>query len=380
MPVLVSAPRAGRDGARSGVAEIQRARMLAAITEFVHERGVPAVSVAHVVARSGVSRRTFYEQFADRDDCLLAAFELAVERAAAVVAPAYEQARVADGAAGASALADSTDDPWPARVRAGLAALLGFLDAEPSMGGLLVVDSLAAHRLVLERRARAVEALIDAVHAGGAPSRGGPDATRPPGADPGADSASGRHPRPTPGGDPARRPPRIVAEGTVGAVLAIVHARLAARDPKPLLGLLNQLMGMIVLPYRGAEAAAREQRRAAPRPRRRPAAAAAPPADPLRELDMRLTYRTLRVLAAIAELGGRGSDPSSREVADAAGVSDQGQMSKLLWRLQRAGLLANAAAHPGRGVPNAWRLTARGEQVERALRAQAQIPSWSTST
>ncbi len=345
------APNGSAPG-RERVIEIQRARILAASAELVRERGVAGITVAHIVGRSGVSRRTFYDLFTDRDDCLLAAFEQALERAAAVVLPTYEAAGAevagvaARGArvriaaqAGVAAQAGAAGGPWEAQIRAGLAALLGFLDAEPALGGLLVVNALAAERPVLERRARVVEVLIDAVHRGGARPRGAP----------------------------GRRPARIVAEGAVGAVLAVIHARLSARDPKPLAGLLNQLMGMIVLPYRGAEAVERELKRPAPRPRKPPPPT---PADPLRELEMRLTYRTVRVLTAIAELGVRGSNPSSREVADASDIADQGQMSKLLWRLEHLGLIANGAAGHGRGEPNAWSLTPRGEQVQRAIRAQ----------
>jgi hypothetical protein len=166
------------------------------------------------------------------------------------------------------------------------------------------------------------------------------------------------------------RPPRIVAEGAVGAVLAVIHARLCAPNPRPLSPLLNQLMGMIVLPYRGPEAAARELECPLPRARRRPAA----PADPLSNLDMRLTYRTVRVLQAISDLGTHeppdGRVPNSREVADAAGISDQGQISKLLWRLADLGLIANGSPTHGKGEPNAWTLTPRGRGVEQAIRAQ----------
>jgi AcrR family transcriptional regulator len=340
---------------REGVGKLQRARILAAITELVRERGVYRITVAHVVARSGVSRRTFYELFSDRDDCLLAAFEYALERAAAVVLPAFDGV---EGRAGAgtkrrgrevwSADGGGADGAgmWVAQIRDGLAVLLAFLDEEPALGRLLVVDALAADRAVLERRAQAVEALIDAVHQGGARLRG----------------------------DSGQRPKRLVAEGAVGAVLAIVHARLREPDPKPLSGLLSQLVGMIVLPYRGAEAAERELLRRAPRPRRR-STPVAPVPDPLRELDMRLTYRTVRVLLAIAELGrrgGRAPGPSSREVADAAGVSDPGQISKLLWRLAHLGLIANGAERQGRGEPNAWRLTPKGQEVQRAIRTQTE--------
>ena len=78
--------------------------------------------------------------------------------------------------------------------------------------------------------------------------------------------------------------------------------------------------------------------------------------------DFRLTARTQIVLLAVAELGGRGFDPSNRQVSNAAGVRDQGQISKLLARLERVGLLRNTGGETA-GVPNAWSLTARGEEV-----------------
>jgi DNA-binding MarR family transcriptional regulator len=84
---------------------------------------------------------------------------------------------------------------------------------------------------------------------------------------------------------------------------------------------------------------------------------------------MEVTYRTSRVLAAIAAQ----PDASNREVADAAGISDQGQASKLLARLENLRLIHN----PGEwrvGRRHAWRLTARGKRVERATRAEAERP------
>ncbi|HEY3829470.1 MAG TPA: TetR/AcrR family transcriptional regulator [Solirubrobacteraceae bacterium] len=294
------------------------------MTELVRERGVADVVVAHIVERAGVSRRTFYELFEDREDCLVAAFEHAVHCAAAVVLPAYE---------GTDTDTD-TDTAWEDQIRAGLRALLGFLDEQPALGGLCVVDALAAKPPVLERRARVAERLVDAVHRGGADL----------------------------GGSAGRRLGRIVAEGVVGAVLGIVHARLSEPESKPLAGLLNQLMAIVVLPYRGPDAAERELKRRSPR--RRPRAVAA--TDPLRGLDMRLTYRTVRVLLAVSEC----PRASSREIADAAGVSDQGQISKLLWRLERLGLLANEIDSAARGESNAWILTGKGSEIEYAIRAR----------
>ena len=90
-----------------------------------------------------------------------------------------------------------------------------------------------------------------------------------------------------------------------------------------------------------------------------PRARREPPVDPLHGLEMRLTYRTLRVLSAIAAEPG----VSNRRVADAAGVLDQGQISKLLARLERLGLVQNTADGQPKGAPNAWILTGRGALV-----------------
>jgi DNA-binding MarR family transcriptional regulator len=84
--------------------------------------------------------------------------------------------------------------------------------------------------------------------------------------------------------------------------------------------------------------------------------------DPLEGLRMRWTYRTARVMQGISELPGA----SNRAVADYAGIQDQGQVSKLLARLQRLGLIANTTGGQ-RGEPNAWSLTPLGEQVAQRL-------------
>ncbi len=322
---------------RSGLGEIQRARILTAMGEVVVERGAGVVTVADVVGRSGVSRRTFYELFGDREDCFIAAYDRALTLAGESVIPAYR-----------------SDGEWRERVRAALQALLLFLDAEPSLGYLAIVGSQAAGPRALERRAATVEKLIAAVHEGGRGSRG------------------------------ARRPDRLTAEGVVGAVLAILANRTAAPSRKPLLQLLNALMAMLVLPYQGSAAADRELKA----PKQKPRTNNPPPrVDALRDLEMRLTYRTMRVLLAIGELehppakgpkgGGAtsaqpdGQAPSNRQVAAAAGIADQGQISKLLARLQTLGLIENTGGDHAKGEPNAWHLTAKGQSVTKTLRDAA---------
>jgi DNA-binding MarR family transcriptional regulator len=145
----------------------------------------------------------------------------------------------------------------------------------------------------------------------------------------------------------------------------------SAHEPAPLIELLNPLMGVIVLPYLGQAAARRELDRPLPMPRptRAPGSSRAAPksstsaANPLAGLNMRITYRTLQVLAAIANTPGA----SNRQIADHAGVHDQGQISKLLTRLERLGLIHNTGQGQPQGEPNAWTLTPHGQQVEHAL-------------
>jgi DNA-binding MarR family transcriptional regulator len=73
----------------------------------------------------------------------------------------------------------------------------------------------------------------------------------------------------------------------------------------------------------------------------------------------------VRVLRAIAELPAG----SNREVAERAGIVDQGQISKILTRLEFQGLVVNrGGSGAARGTPNSWWLTERGEEFERGLR------------
>jgi hypothetical protein len=122
-------------------------------------------------------------------------------------------------------------------------------------------------------------------------------------------------------------------------------------------------MSVIVLPYIGVAAAQKELHKPAPQVKTKNKHSHG---DLLEGLDMRITYRTVRVLIAI------GSQPgaSNREVATAAGIADQGQVSKLLTRLDSLGLVRNDGVGHAKGAPNAWALTDRGLEVEGAIRVQ----------
>ncbi len=316
---------AGRMPSRSGpardqLAEIQRARLLGGALGAVEEYGYTDTTVARITAHARVSRRTFYEQFANTEDCLAALIE-------DVIAQLESELAAAD--------LDSLS--WRERVRGGLAVILAFFDREPALARVCVVQALRAGAPVLERREQLLARLARVVNEG---------------CEQGSRS-----------GDCAP----LTAEGLVGAAFGILYARLLRGEPAPLLELTGELMGMIVLPYLGPAAARREQARPAPqaatlvRERSRTLATAQP--DPLQGIRMRLTYRTARTLEGVRERPGA----SNREVGDRAGIGDPGQVSKLLRRLERLGLLENQGLGHTQGEPNAWRLTQLGEQVTQRL-------------
>jgi AcrR family transcriptional regulator len=315
-------PNAGHP--RAQVAGIQRSRLLAAAVEVVDEIGYTHVTVAHITGRARVSRRTFYELFANREECLHALLEDLIHRVEAELA--------------AAALEELA---WRERIRRGLEAMLGFLDREPALARVGVVHAMLGGPGVLERRDRILTRLAAVVDEGqrlAGPSR-----------------AAGCSP--------------LTAEGVVGAAFMIVHARLLRRAP--LTQLLGELCGLIVLPYLGPAVARREQTRSVSGDLghiRLPRAASDSPAgmsrDPLAGVAMRITYRTARVLEGVAEHPGA----SNREVAEHAEIQDPGQVSKLLARLERLGLLANGGAGHARGEPNAWTLTSKGELVAQSVR------------
>lgn len=109
------------------VARNQRERLVAAMAEECGERGYAETSVAGVAKRAGVSSVTFYEQFADKRDCLLAAHRELLGRLLEEL----------DRAAG-------TEDSAEAKAKATLGAALAVFAADPPSARLLTVEVLAA--------------------------------------------------------------------------------------------------------------------------------------------------------------------------------------------------------------------------------------------
>ncbi len=309
---------------REQVAEIQRSRLLAGAVGAIDEYGYSHTTVGQIATRARVSRRTFYELFADREACLAALFEDVVGMLEGELA-----------AAGLVGL------PWRERVRGGLWAILSFFDREPALARVCVVQVPRGGPGVLERRDEVLASLAAVLDEGRGESARGAQCTA------------------------------LMAEGLVGAAFGIVYARLLRGERAPLTGLFGELMGMIVLPYLGPAAARREQVRPVPGlvavASVERGSESSSERDPLAGTGMRLTYRTARVLQCVAAR----PDASNRVVAEHAGVADPGQISKLLRRLERLGLVVNTGGGHLSGEPNAWRLTTQGRQVAGRLSIDA---------
>ncbi len=310
---LLAAPGADGGARRDHVSEVQRSRLLAAVSDVVCERGYAQTSVADITARARVSRRTFYELFSNREACMVALIDGTAARVRAELATA--------GLEGA---------PWRERVRGGLWRILCFLDRERDLARVCVVESQSGGPEVLAARERVLAELVRVLDEGRRQGARSMDCTL------------------------------VTAEGLVGAAHGVIHARLARHSRESLGDLLGELTAVIAMQYFGAAAARRELARSTPAPvvqlaRSTPRKAQ----DPLQGVPMRLTYRTMCVLESIA--GSPGA--SNRVIADRAGVHDQGQVSKLLARLARLELVVNEGAGQSRGEANSWRLTPLGERV-----------------
>jgi AcrR family transcriptional regulator len=138
----------GRHGlSRGEVLESQRARMLDAICQAVAEKGYAQTSVADVIERAGVSRETFYEHFAGKEECFLAAYELASLTLQEALA---DEVSPRDG------------DPLDQFDRA-ITAYLETMSEQRAYARVFLVDVYAAGPAALSRRFRVFQAFVDTI-------------------------------------------------------------------------------------------------------------------------------------------------------------------------------------------------------------------------
>jgi AcrR family transcriptional regulator len=194
------------------VSAVQRERLIAAMLNAAAELGYREANVQDVIDRAGVSRPTFYEHFANKEDCFLAAFDTTAKRVS--------------GRIEAVALNGST---WRDRLRLGLEELLRFATAEPDAARALIVEARAASAEAVRRR----DELLDQCAA--------------------CIDAQVRELLPQ-----APSKAAITAAGIVGGIEALLYSRLNRGEIQELDVLLPSLMYFAVLPYEGHRAASEE--------------------------------------------------------------------------------------------------------------------------
>jgi AcrR family transcriptional regulator len=187
---------------REDVDAVQRERLLAATVAGVAELGYAGLTVAQVIDRAGVSRRTFYELFKDCDDCFLAAFDRGTEQLSALMLESYLE-----------------ESSWHDGVRASLQTMLSFLDIEREWARLLVIESLCAGDRVIAARVAALERLTVELE--------------------------NRRPRE----HPWQTPLPLASRAIVGGTAWIIYCHLHSRTSESLVRLLDPLMALIVSAY-----------------------------------------------------------------------------------------------------------------------------------
>ena len=198
------------------VAESQRDRILKGMTIAAGRSGFRDAHVTEVVHRAGVSRRSFYEHFKGKEECFAAAYARSMEQLWQLTLREFEVER-----------------EWVDGLRAGLAAMLSALARRPEVATVCFVEVLAAGPLAAEQRDVAMRKFLPLFEAA-------PTEVR-----------------------PELRIFEALGLGRVADLSAVLHREIAARRIEELPVLLPELMYMMVLPFLGPEAGARELERPA---------------------------------------------------------------------------------------------------------------------
>jgi AcrR family transcriptional regulator len=202
----------GRHGLpREFVTHNQRERLIAGIAEAIDENGYSGTTIAHITRHAAVSRRTFYEHFASKDECFVVAYDTVMEQLRERVSAGFEEA-----------------EDWPHAVKAGIGAMLAFLAANPHLARLCMVEALVAGPVVVERYDAAIQSFVPYFQGG----REG-------------------------------RPPEVLArlspateEALVGGMVSLISRRIIAGKAEELEELLPDLVEFTLTPYLGSEEAA----------------------------------------------------------------------------------------------------------------------------
>jgi AcrR family transcriptional regulator len=180
--------------------ELQRARLLRATLEIVAVEGLRGTTIDAVVKRARVSSITFRALFGSIEQAFVELVAEVTARSVDLVRDAFE-----------------SEQSWGAGVVAGLGALLTFLDSEPLLARVCLVEALAGPPAAVERRAQLLEPLAALV-----------------------DGA--REMLPT-----DKQPPKATAEASIALVVGVLHTRLVTGQTPPFINCLGELAALVVV-------------------------------------------------------------------------------------------------------------------------------------
>jgi AcrR family transcriptional regulator len=194
------------------VARNQRERLITSLILTLDDVGYQRATVSMISQRAAISKSDFYKHFDSKDDCFFAGYDHATERLRSTV---IEACAAAEG------------EEWPARVRAGIVALLGLLAAEPALAAILLAEGLRAGRGIYDRYQAAVESFVPLLRRGAPDPPGGPEV------------------------------PAATDEAVVGGIASLLSRRTIAGEAAGLAALTPDVLEFALTPHLGTEAARR---------------------------------------------------------------------------------------------------------------------------
>jgi AcrR family transcriptional regulator len=191
------------------VAANQRERLVAGIIAAVAENGYPETTIAAIVGAAGLSRKTFYEHFTNKEECFAAAYEASFDYLCRAIGEV------------------EIDGDWGRLVRARLERLLGLLSSEPDLAVFFLVAPTSAGDEIVESHHETMRELV------GALTKGAPTKKR------------------------KAAPAGTREQALAGGISRLIVLKLSAGEADALSTLLPALTELVLRPYLGSEEAVR---------------------------------------------------------------------------------------------------------------------------
>jgi AcrR family transcriptional regulator len=194
------------------VAENQKERLIAGVTQALYEVGYQKTTVSLIAETALVSKSDFYRHFENKDQCFLAAYDSAVEAVRGEVS---------------TACARTEGGEWASRLREAVHSLLSTFAANPALASIFLVEGLRVGPDVYDRFQKAVESFVEALRRG------------------------------APHGPDGNEVPEATDEAVVGGIASMLGRRVLAGESERIGELYPEVLEFALTPYLGATEARR---------------------------------------------------------------------------------------------------------------------------